>query len=47
MAKKGTKLVEIVARVLIVGFMQMPAFSTNWAVGLPRSMSSMWVAKKY
>jgi hypothetical protein len=43
MAKKGTKLVEIVARVSTVGFMQTPTFVAKWAIGL----YSTWVARKY
>jgi hypothetical protein len=38
MAKKGTNLVEIFVKVLILGFMQIPIFAAKWAVGLPRSL---------
>jgi hypothetical protein len=36
MAKKGTKLIEIVAIISILGFVQTSAFATKQAVGLPK-----------
>jgi hypothetical protein len=36
MAKKGTKLIKIVAKILTFGFVQTLAFVAKWAIGLAK-----------